>query len=237
MDLFQYRGNRLYCEDLPLHELAREFGTPLYVYSYSTLERHFHVFEEAFAPLRPLICYAVKANGNLSVLRAVANWGGGADVVSGGELFRCFEAGVPPGKIVFSGVGKTLPEIEYAIRRKVLLLNAESSAELRMISQVAQALGRKAPVGLRLNPDVDPKTHPYISTGLKENKFGLSREEVLELFRKAQDDPHLDPIGLDLHIGSQITELSPFTDSLRIALDFQRRQSKRVGHPCQRQRI
>ncbi|MFH1017295.1 MAG: diaminopimelate decarboxylase [Pseudomonadota bacterium] len=220
MDHFQYRGPGLHCEELPLAELAREFGTPLYVYSYATLERHYRAFEGAFRSLNSLICYAVKANGNLAVLRAVANWGGGADVASGGELFRCLEAGFSPRKIVFSGVGKSLAEIEYALRTKILFLNVESAGELRTISRVAKAMDLKAPVAMRLNPDVDSKTHPYIATGLKENKFGLPRQEILELFREAQQDPHLDPVGLALHIGSQITELTPFLDALKIALDF-----------------
>ena len=177
MDYFVRKGSSIYCEDLPLKELALQYGTPLYLYSYQTLERHFRVLDQALGGLPHLICYATKANSNLAILRSIANWGGGADVVSGGELFRCLEAGVDPKKIVYSGVGKTLAEIEYALRRKVKLINVESEHELGQVSSVAESMGLTAPISFRLNPNVDPKTHPYISTGLAKNKFGLPEEK------------------------------------------------------------
>jgi diaminopimelate decarboxylase len=218
MDYFEYKSSKLFCEEVPLSELAVQFGTPLYVYSHATMERHFKAFDEAFSAVKHMICFAVKANSNLAVIRSFAQMGAGADVVSGGELFRCLEAGVSPKKIVFSGVGKTIPEIEYALRRKVSCINIESSPELKQVAQVAQALGVEAPISLRMNPDVDPKTHPYISTGLKKNKFGLPKEEVFALYQEAKSHPNLDPIGLDFHIGSQLTETSPFVDAMKVAV-------------------
>ncbi len=222
MDYFVRKSGTLYCEDLPIKELVLQYGTPLYLYSYRTLERHFRVFSEALADIDHTICYAVKANGNIAILRALANFGSGADVVSGGELFRSITAEIDPRKIIFSGVGKTIPEIEYALRRKIYCLNVESGFELRQIADVASKLAVKAPVALRLNPDVDPKTHPYISTGLHENKFGLSQTEAIELYREASKNPHLDPIGLGFHIGSQLTQTQPFVDAAKIAVELVR---------------
>lgn len=223
MDCFEYKGSSLYCEDLPLKELAIQFGTPLYVYSYSTLERHFRVFDEALGSVKHIICYAVKANSNLAVLRIMSNLGSGADVVSGGELFRCIRAGISPSKIVFSGVGKTIQEIEYALQKNILFLSVESKAELEQIERIAETRKTKARISLRLNPDVDPKTHAYISTGLHKNKFGLPQEEAMGLYTYAARSEYLDPVGLNLHIGSQITEIDPFVDAVKIACDVIRK--------------
>ncbi|HLG20294.1 MAG TPA: diaminopimelate decarboxylase [Bdellovibrionota bacterium] len=227
MDYFDYKGAALYCEEIPITELVHQFDTPLYIYSHATLERHFRVFNEALSNLPHLICFSAKSNGNIAILRAIAQMGGGADIVSGGELFRCLEAGVSPQKIVFSGVGKTVPEIEYGLRRKVLMLNVESESELWKIALVAEKLGTVAPISFRLNPDVDAKTHPYIATGLKRNKFGLTRETIFSLYKEAAQNPHLAPLGLTIHIGSQITETTPFVDAVRIACDIAKELQKK----------
>ncbi len=211
-----------------MRELALQFGTPLYVYSQATLKQHFDVFAQALKSVNHLICYAVKANRNLALTSLLGQWGGGADVTSGGELYCALEAGIPPGKIVFSGVGKSLPEIEYALRRKILMISVESSEELARVAEVAEGLGQKAPVAVRLNPDVDAKTHPYIATGLRENKFGVEVNEALAMYEKASSHTWLDPIGLSLHIGSQITDLDPFRQATGIACDLIR-QMRRKG--------
>ncbi|MFH1262372.1 MAG: diaminopimelate decarboxylase [Pseudomonadota bacterium] len=230
MDYFHFQNSSLLCESVPLRELAVQFGTPLYVYSYATLARHYLAFDRALSDLDHLICYAVKASPNLALIRALGNLGGGADVVSGGELFRAFEAGIPPGKIVYSGVGKTIEEIEYALRRGILMLSVESAAEMRRISEIAGRLSVTARVGFRLNPDVDAKTHEHISTGLKANKFGLDRKTVLELAVEASSDPNLEPAGVTFHIGSQIMEVAPFVAAVEIAADVVR-DLKRRGVP------
>lgn len=214
MHYFQYKNGELYAEDIPVETLAREYGTPLYIYSAATLKRHYHAFDSAFAGIDHLICYSVKANSNLSVLKILAQEGAGTDIVSGGELFRALRAGVPPEKIVYSGVGKKTGEIQEALLAGILMFNVESVQELERINAVAAEMDKVARVSLRINPDVDPKTHPYISTGLKENKFGLSRTKALEAYALALKLPHVDPVGLDCHIGSQLTQLAPFLEAL-----------------------
>jgi diaminopimelate decarboxylase len=189
-------------------------GTPAYIYSLATLRRHFRVFDQAFAKIPHIICYSVKANSNIALLRAFVKEGGGCDIVSGGELFRALKAGADPKKIVFSGVGKKKDEIEYALSSGILMFNVESDEELVVLNDVAGALGRKAPVSLRINPDVDPQTHPYISTGLKKAKFGVGIKRSLDYYRKAVSLPNLEVVGVDCHIGSQLTSVAPFVDAL-----------------------
>jgi diaminopimelate decarboxylase len=218
MHHFQYRGPQaeaeLYCEDVPLAKIAAEVGTPVYVYSHATLERHFRVFDDALAGHRHLICYSVKANSNLAVLRSLINMGAGVDTVSRGEIFRALRAGVDPQKVVFSGVGKREDEIAYALEKGILLFNVESASELHAIERVAARMNKRAPISLRVNPDVDAETHPYISTGLKKNKFGIPVAQARETFKLARSLPHLEPVGLDFHIGSQLTKTSPFRDAI-----------------------
>ena len=214
MHHFQHRGEDLYCEEVPVSRIAAEVGTPVYVYSHATLTRHFQILDEAFDPVPHLICFALKANANLAVLKLFADLGGGLDVVSGGELFRGLTAGVPPERIVYAGVGKTREEIAYALKSGVLMFNAESSQELRLIDEVAADLRLRARVALRINPDVDPKTHPYISTGLKQSKFGIDIGRALEEYEAANQLPALEVVGIHQHIGSQITQIQPFVDSL-----------------------
>ncbi|MFH1090594.1 MAG: diaminopimelate decarboxylase [Pseudomonadota bacterium] len=215
MHHFDYKNGELYCEEVPLARIADEAGTPVYVYSHATLSRHFTVFDQAFDGLRHLTCFSVKANSNLAVLRLFANLGGGVDIVSGGELYRALTAGVPREKIVFSGVGKTVEEMKAAIEADVLLFNVESSQELDVLSQAAEQMGRRARVALRVNPDVDPKTHPYIATGLRRSKFGVPIEYARFEYSRAKRLPGLQIVGLDCHIGSQLTEVGPFVDALK----------------------
>ena len=182
---FHYEGGRLFCEGVAVEDIVRETGTPLYLYSLNTLRRHFRVFDEAFAAIPHIVCFAMKANSNSAVVGAFAAMGGGADVVSGGELYRALLAGVPAGRIVYAGVGKTIPEIEYALSSGILMFNIESREELEVINAVAGRMGKKARIALRINPDVDAGTHPYISTGLKKNKFGVAYEDAPALYREA----------------------------------------------------
>jgi len=214
MHHFEYKNQELYCEDVPLRRIADDVGTPVYVYSQATLVRHFNAFDQAFEGVPHLTCFSVKANSNLALLRLFAGLGGGADIVSGGELFRAVKAGIPGDRIVFSGVGKTVEEIRAALDADILMFNAESPQELEILSDTAVSMGRKARIALRINPDVDPKTHPYISTGLKKNKFGIPIEETLPIYRRAASLPGLEVVGLDCHIGSQLTEVSPFVDAV-----------------------
>jgi diaminopimelate decarboxylase len=214
MHHFQYQSGELYCEGVPLNRIARAVGTPFYVYSTATLTHHYRVFEAAFQDFPHLICFAVKANANLAILRLFASLGAGADIVSGGELYRALKAGVPPGKIVYSGVGKRPEEIRAALKAGILLFNMESSQELEEINRLAGRMKKKARVALRINPNIDPQTHPYISTGLKKNKFGIDIDQALEDYRRAQEMPHLDVVGVACHIGSQITQVSPFVEAL-----------------------
>lgn len=217
---FEYKNGELYCEDVSLEKIAREIGTPFYCYSQHTLVRHFHVFDDAFKDIDHLVCFAVKANSNIAVLKELVDAGAGCDIVSGGELFRAQKAGADPMKTVYAGVGKTEEEIEYAINSGVLMFNVESSQELFAIDSVAGRIGKKGRVALRINPDVDPKTHPYISTGLKENKFGFKIETALEDYLLASNLDHIEIVGVHQHIGSQITEISPFVDALSRLLEF-----------------
>lgn len=216
MHYFTYKASELYCEDVPIRRICEEVGTPVYIYSRATLERHFKVFREPFASLDHLICYSMKASSNLAILRIFRDLGGGVDIVSGGELFRALKAGIDPAKIVYSGVGKKTSEIDEALNAGILMFNVESEEELLHLDRRAQALGRRAPVALRVNPDVDPLTHPYISTGLKRNKFGIDSERSIEIYRKAKQLKAIEPIGVDCHIGSQLTELSPFLEAVEL---------------------
>jgi diaminopimelate decarboxylase len=215
MHYFQYRNGELYAEDVRVSELAARFGTPLYIYSYSTLQRHMQAYHEAFDGFPHIVCFALKANSNTAVIRLLANNGGGADVVSGGELFRALRSGVPAGKIVYAGVGKTEEEIRYALKSRILMFNVESEDELREMDRIAGEMKTKAPVALRINPDVDPQTHKYISTGLKEHKFGIPFDEAIEHYRLAGRLKNIAIIGIHKHIGSQITRVSPFVDALK----------------------
>ena len=214
MHHFQHRNGELHAEGVPLREIATRAGTPCYVYSLATLRRHYKVFDDAFASVPHLICFSVKANSNLAVLRTFAREGSGFDIVSGGELFRVLRAGGDPAKIVFSGVGKTRDEIVAALRAGILMFNVESPGELDTINTAAGAVGVKARVALRVNPDVDPKTHPYVSTGLKKSKFGIHIQRSIEDYRRARQLPHIDVVGVDCHIGSQLTTVPPFVDAL-----------------------
>jgi len=214
MNFFQYEGNELHAEQVALARIAAEVGTPCYVYSLATLRRHYRVFDRAFESAPHLVCYSVKANSNLAVLRTFAREGSGFDIVSAGELRRALEAGADPRKIVFSGIGKTREEMAYALRQGILQFNVESAAELDVLDAVAKEMGRKAPVALRVNPDVDPKTHPYISTGMKKAKFGIEVRRALEEYERARTLAHLEVVGVDCHIGSQLTDVSPFRDAL-----------------------
>ncbi len=207
---FDYRQGRLFAEDVPLAEIASRFGTPCYVYSHAALTDRYRQFEQGLAGRDHLVCYAVKANSNLALLNLFARLGAGFDIVSGGELQRVLAAGGDAAKVVFSGVGKTAAEMRLALEAGILCFNVESEAELLRLNQVAGDMGRTAPVSLRVNPDVDPKTHPYISTGLKQSKFGVAFADALGLYRKAAALPHVRVTGLDCHIGSQLTEAGPF---------------------------
>ena len=213
MDFFQYKNEQLYVEDLPVKQLAEEFGTPLYIYSRATLERHWHAFDSALGDHPHLICYAVKANSNIGILNVMAKLGSGFDIVSQGELERVLEAGGEASKVVFSGVAKSRAEIMRALEVGIRCFNVESIAELHHINQIAGEMGKVAPISLRVNPDVDAHTHPYISTGLKENKFGVSVDEAREVYKLAATLPHVKITGMDCHIGSQLTELQPFLDA------------------------
>jgi len=215
---FQYKDDELHCEDVPLARIAAEVGTPVYVYSHATLERHFKVFDQALAGIPHLVCYSVKANSNLAVLKLLFDLGAGADIVSGGELFRCLRAGADPKKIVFSGVGKTAAEMRSALEAGILAFNVESRQEVEALHRVAYEMKTRAPISLRVNPDVDPETHPYISTGLQRNKFGIASTEAREVYDLALGLPNLEVVGIDCHIGSQLTKTAPFTDAVhRIA--------------------
>jgi len=205
----------LFCEDVPVQHIADEIGTPFYLYSHATLKRHFQAFSKAFAGIDHLICYSAKANTNQAVLKLFAGLGCGLDIVSGGELYRGLKSGFAPQRVVYSGVGKSSAEIDYALEQDILMFNAESLLELELINERAGRLNKVAPVAIRVNPDVDAKTHPYISTGLKKNKFGINTEAALEGYRTAARLEHVEAIGVACHIGSQITESDPFEDALK----------------------
>jgi diaminopimelate decarboxylase len=233
MHLFQYRGNELYAEDVPIRLLAEKYGTPLYIYSCSTLIRHFRAYDDAYGKFPHIICYALKANTNGAILKLLAKQGCGADIVSGGELYRALKAGILPKKIVYAGVGKTEDEIRFALKSKLLMFNVESADELREIDRVAGTMGVKAPIALRINPDIDPRTHPYISTGMKEHKFGISIDEAIEHYRLASRLPHVEIVGVQKHIGSQITTITPFVDAVKrilVLIDELKRQKIAVRY-------
>jgi len=215
MHYFRFDQDELHCEKVPLRKVADEVGTPCYVYSHATLKHHFRVFDEAFSKVPHLTCFAMKANSNLAILNLFGSLGGGVDIVSGGELFRARRAGIPADRIVYSGVGKTLEEIDYALKEDILMFNIESELELEAINTRAGELGTRARIALRVNPDVDPKTHPYISTGLKKNKFGIDIEGAIHSYRRAMELDHVEILGVDCHIGSQLTDISPFVDALK----------------------
>lgn len=220
MDYFNYQQGQLCAEEVPLAEIATQFGTPCYVYSRATIERHWHAFDDALGDHPHLICYAVKANSNLAVLNLMARLGSGFDIVSVGELERVLRAGGDPEKIVFSGVGKRTDEMQRALEVGIRCFNVESEAELERLNDVAAAMDKIAVVSIRVNPDVDAKTHPYISTGLKENKFGIDINEVESVYLRAAGFSHLNPVGIDCHIGSQLTEVTPFLDALERVLQL-----------------
>ncbi|SJN56278.1 Diaminopimelate decarboxylase [Vibrio ruber DSM 16370] len=234
MDYFNYQNDgQLWAEEVRLAELAKDYGTPLYVYSKATLERHWNAFDQAVGAHPHLVCYAVKANSNLGVLSVLARLGSGFDIVSGGELERVLAAGGNPGKIVFSGVGKTEAEMKRALELQIKCFNVESESELHRLNRVAQSLGVKAPVSLRINPDVDAKTHPYISTGLRDNKFGIAFDRAREVYRLAHQLEHLDVHGIDCHIGSQLTQIEPFidaTDRLLALIDELKAEGINIRH-------
>jgi diaminopimelate decarboxylase len=218
--MFEYRAGQLYAEEVPLADIAQAVNTPCYVYSRRALTQAFESFELAFVGQAHLLCYSVKANPNLAILNLFARLGAGFDIVSGGELARVLVAGGDPNRVVFSGVGKAVPEIRAALEAKILCFNVESQAELERLNQVAGEMGCNAPISIRVNPDVDPKTHPYISTGLKESKFGVEYGKAFDLYQRAAALPHLTVRGIDCHIGSQITEVSPFVAALEKILDL-----------------
>ena len=215
MHSFEYQQGELYCEQVPVSRIAKELGTPCYIYSHETLIRHFHAYDNAFKDIPHVIAFAMKANSNLAILRLMAREGSGVDIVSGGELFRAMKAGVPASKIVFAGVGKSPDEIRDALKANILMFNVESAAEIRAINDVAASVGMKARIALRINPDVDPKTHPYISTGMKKSKFGIAADRALEEYKMASSMSHIDVVGVHAHIGSQLTDVTPFVDSLK----------------------
>ncbi len=214
MHYFEYRTGELHCEGVALERIAAEVGTPAYVYSEETLRRHVRVFDEAFQSIPHLICYAVKANSNINVLRRFAEWGTGFEIVSGGELFRVLRAGGSPQKVIFDGPGKTPEEIRYAVDAEILFFNVESAAEMAVIQQAARTANKRVRVSVRTNPDVDPRTHPYISTGMQKHKFGVSLPDARELYRSLRQSPNIDIVGVTCHIGSQITEMAPFEEAV-----------------------
>ena len=214
MHHFEYRNGEMHAEGVPLKRIAKEVGTPAYVYSLATLRRHYQVFDRAFAQVRHIVCFSVKANSNLALLRAFAKEGSGFDIVSGGELFRALKVGADPKKIVFSGVGKKKDEIEYALNAGILMFNVESEPELVALNEIAAGVGKKAPISLRINPDVDPQTHPYISTGMKKAKFGIDITKSIDMYKRAAALKNVAVVGVDCHIGSQLTSVSPFVDAL-----------------------
>jgi diaminopimelate decarboxylase len=228
MHHFKYRENVLFCEDVAVKEIADEIGTPFYLYSHATLKRHFQVFSTAFEDIDNLICYSAKANTNRAVLKLFADLGCGLDIVSGGELYRGLTSGFAPDRVVYSGVGKRADEIDYALEQGILMFNVESLFELELINERAGRLHKRAPIAIRVNPNVDPKTHPYISTGLKKNKFGIDAESALEGYRMAERLEHVDVIGVACHIGSQITESDPFEEALK-SLKALIKELKQIG--------
>lgn len=220
MNYFEYKNGELYCEDVPVEHIVKETGSPVYIYSHKTLERHFTVFDNAFKGIPHIVCYSCKANSNIAILRVVGRLGGGIDIVSGGELYRALAAGIPEDKIVFSGVGKTEEELKAAIHAQILMINVESEEELYTIAKIARKMRKEVPLSIRVNPQIDPKTHPYITTGLKKNKFGVIWDDAWKLYEKIKEEKHLIPVGISSHIGSQILELGPFKEAVRSLKDM-----------------
>ena len=220
MHYFHYRDGLLCCEDVPLEKVAAEVGTPVYIYSEQTLQRHVRIFDQAFRSIPHLICYAVKANSNLAILRLFAEYGIGFDIVSGGELFRVRRADGDSKKVIFSGVGKTEQEVRFALESNILFFNIESAGEIELIRDVARQTGKRARVSIRANPGIDPRTHPYISTGLRKNKFGIAIEEAKSLYGQLRHMPEIEIVGVACHIGSQITEIEPFHEALSAIRKF-----------------
>ncbi|MBN2028563.1 MAG: diaminopimelate decarboxylase [Actinobacteria bacterium] len=230
MHEFKFRDGELYCEDVPIQRIATEVGTPAYVYSRTTLRDHYRGLEEAFSDLPHLICYSIKANSNLAVLSTLAAEGAGADIVSGGELYRALSVGIPAAKIVYAGIGKTEDEMAYALNSRILMFNAESTTELGVLDRVAGEVGVKASIALRVNPDVDAQTHPYIATGLKEAKFGIGIDDAMAVYEYAASLPNVEVVGVHQHIGSQITQVAPFRESLSIVGELVKRlQAKGIA--------
>ena len=229
MHHFTYRENQLYCEDVQVQEIAAAVGTPFYLYSHATLTRHLKAFREAFEKIDHLVCFSAKANTNLAILKLFSDRGCGLDIVSGGELYRGLQAGFAPERIVYSGVGKRVDEIDDALKAGILMFNLESIDELKLIDQRAGKLNQRARIAIRVNPDVDPKTHPYISTGLKKNKIGINTEAAIEGYRLAARLAHIDIIGIDCHIGSQITDAAPFEDALQSVKSLMLRIKSETG--------
>lgn len=227
---FNYKNSELYTEDVPIRRIVDKLGTPVYIYSHRTLLRHLKAYQDAFDSHPHIVCFALKANSNPAILRVLAKNGCGADVVSGGELFIALESGIPPSRIVYAGVGKTDDEIAYALRSKILMFNVESSDELVTIDSIAGRLGLRAPIALRVNPDIAPETHPYISTGLRESKFGIPIEDAVENYLLARRLPNIEILGIHKHVGSQIMDLNPFIEALSgvilLAEDLARRGIK-----------
>jgi diaminopimelate decarboxylase len=215
MHHFEYKNDELYCEEVPVAHIADQVGTPFYLYSHATITRHYRVFDEAFNGLEHLTCFSVKSNSNIAILRALAREGAGADIVSGGELLRALRAGISADKIVFSGVGKTPADIELALTSDIFMFNVESIQELHTLSRVAGNMGGKASIAIRINPDVATDTHPYIATGMSENKFGIPMKNALHVYKIADELQNIEARGISCHIGSQLTDIHPFTKALR----------------------
>jgi diaminopimelate decarboxylase len=230
MNHFDYHDNLLHCESVPVPAIAEAVGTPFYLYSEATLSRHFCAIDQAFGDIPHITCFAVKACSNIAILNLFSRLGGGADIVSGGELFRAMQAGVDPNKIVYSGVGKTGEELRYALNSDILMFNVESIQELNKLQEIAKSLDKKAPVALRVNPDVDPKTHAYISTGLAKNKFGIPINEAEQIYQDASGMSHIEVVGVSCHIGSQLTTVSPFIESLHKVINFMDRLKEAGVH-------
>ena len=214
MHHFHYQKDELYCEEVPVSKITQDVGTPFYLYSYATLRQHFRAFDGAFDHLNHLTCFSMKSNSSFAILRVFAGEEGGVDIVSGGELYRALKVGVDPQRIVYSGVGKSIEDLEYALKSNILLFNVESSQEITLLNNVARGLGKKAPVAIRVNPDIDPQTHPYIATGLKGNKFGIDITEAVEEYTRAETLDHLVVSGVSCHLGSQLVQADPFLDAL-----------------------
>ena len=217
---FHYKGDELFCEEVSIQRIVEQVGTPCYIYSHQAIHRQFHDFDDAFKDIPHIVAYAMKANSNIAILKLLAKEGSGADIVSGGELFRTLKAGVPSNKIVFAGVGKSPEEIRYALESDILMFNVESSAEVQQINEVAKTMGGRARVALRINPDIDPQTHPYISTGLKKSKFGIAADHALKEFELASQLSHIEVVGVHCHIGSQLTQVTPFVDAIKKILSL-----------------